>query len=227
MWSKDLDEWLEENSVEGGHNSNGFMVAFIGFFIKLGIHIVTFGVTFILSILWKRYRGPKKYYSQYIYSRNNKFQNIDEVEYGINKVLKKVGLDLSKNEKALFFIKDYDKGGHGIILTNHRLISNLFTPTGNLFKEISHLSKLVASGDFGEIAEQGARGKVMKNDIPLDELQNVEWHADSNLLNEGIENFVLSSDKHLLGQVMNPNPKLYEDFMNAVTDAINNDMKFV
>ena len=171
------------------------LISLHGFFIKLGIHVLTFGVTFILSILWKRYRGPKKYYSQYIYSRNNKFQNIDEVKYKINKVLKKVGLDLSKNEKALFFIKDYDKGGHGIILTNHRLISNLVTPTGNLFKEISHLSKLVASGDFGEIAEQGARGKVMKNDIPLDELQNVEWHADSNLLNEGIENFVLSSDK--------------------------------
>ena len=226
MWSKDVDEWLEENSVEGGHNSNGFLGAF-SFLIKLGIHIVTFGATFILSILWKRYRGPKKYYSDYLYSENNKFKNIDEVKYEINKVLKKVGLDLSKNEKALFFIKDYDKGGHGIILTNHRLISNLFTPTENVFKDMSHLSKLVASGDFDEIIKLGAKDKVMKNDIPLDELQNVEWHADSNLLNEGIENFVLSSDKHILGQVMNPSAKLYEDFMNAVTDAINNDMNIV
>ena len=65
----------------------------------------------------------------------------------------------------------------------------------------------------------------MVSEIPLRDLKDAKWRTDSNLFNEGIENFTISVNEKVIGMLCNANTSLYDNFFNALSNSIKQNIK--
>jgi hypothetical protein len=190
MWCDNVDEWLSDNAVHGGHRSKDALDSFndyLGYFILAGM---TLGVSLLIAILSKRF-FPKKWYCEHIYSRFNENKNIKFVKHEIKRIYREAGtvIDVTGGEEVLFFIEDQQSKKHGIIITNKRLISNLMGQ--------SRIKDLPTLKNVNWYAEP--KGWTFENPNP---------------------HFALFFDNNELGILSNAKSELYLDFMDVVSDSI-------
>lgn len=127
MWADSVDQWLEKNSVRGGHNPNDFFGNMVTFAWKLTFYIFTFGLGYFLV---RMFRSKETWYYTDIFSRKNKTQNIQlpRAKKLAEKILEKEMITLGNDEELLFLVKDQNNNDNGILFTNKRMVYNLVKP---------------------------------------------------------------------------------------------------
>jgi hypothetical protein len=151
MWADNVDQWLQKNSIRGGHSPDNFNDKLLSFGLRVVFYISTVGIGYLIV---RALRTKESWYYEDIFSKKDGKQDIEspEAKEIINAILEKEMVTFGEGEKALFLIKDQTLKRNGILLTNKRMIyalvkpnftSVLATDSGQLL--ISELSKKISS----------------------------------------------------------------------------------
>lgn len=192
MWQDNVDNWLEDNSVRGGISSEVGVTRMFNVVMLIGIHMVTFGITYVL---WRIFRDKDEFYNQYVYSKKNKHQNIcsEDSEKRINKILAEEQIELKHDEEVLFYVKDVSFSDNGLVFTNERLVYKLLKP-------------------------KAVTGTSITGQVPLAAIGNKLALESSKLTNA----HTIKVDNEEIGKLSIPRGDVVADFLVAIRKSIQN-----
>jgi hypothetical protein len=156
MWADSVDQWLEKNSIRGGHSPDDLHGKMVTFAFKLTFYMFTFGLGYLLVRIL---RSKETWYYSDIFSRKNKTQNIQvpTAKKLVEKILDKEMITLGDDEELLFLIKDQSSKENGILFTSKRMIYNLVKP--NLTALVATSSGQIAISDLSK--KMGAKAGMV------------------------------------------------------------------
>lgn len=209
MWADRVDQWLDQNSVKGGHSSiSAPNRLFVFPLLRFSIHILTFGISFILMWLL---RDKSLFYSEQIRNRINPHFNLDNegAKNRIKSIFTEEMAELGESEKVLFLIEDEKLEEHGMVLTNQRLIYRL-TKQGLLIESstsgqvpIKDLTKNMKATEFADTT-------IRIDNKPIGTLHNESGYLIDNFLNVICKS--LQNEEIL---------KSHDSSVDEITDSVN------
>lgn len=181
IWADRVDQWLDKNSVKGGHSSIAAPYRLFVFpLMRMCIHVLTLGISLILMRLA---RDNNLFYSKQIRNRTNPHQNLDDesAKNRIKRIFAEEMVQLGESEKVLFLIEDEQDKDHGMVFTNQRLVYRLLEP--KLFSgptsgqvTIEHLKKDMKATEISSTT-------IRIGDKAIGKLQNQRGDLIDNFLN--------------------------------------------